>query len=289
MGIADIIPGVSGGTVAFLTGIYEELIESISSFDRAFLKTIAKGQIQKAFSKTNWKFLIILVSGILSALFSLSHPLRWLLKNYPSCVYAFFFGIILTTIFILARKIRKKSFMNVTCGLASAFVMFLLTNAMPAQTPDAGWFLFISGALAICAMILPGISGAFILLLLGKYEFLIHALSNRDFGVLLIVGAGCITGLLTFVRLLRWFFHHHADLTLSVLTGMVLGSLWKIWPWKKTILYKVGPDEMLIPHSINIIPKAVTPEILAAVLLILAGAYAGFFLGRTGEKISDDL
>ncbi|MDP8266843.1 MAG: DUF368 domain-containing protein [Candidatus Aceula meridiana] len=285
MGVADVIPGVSGGTVAFLMGIYEELIESISSFNIGFLKGLAKGQLRDAFSKTGWKFILILLSGILSAIFSLSHPLKWLLTNHPVFVHAFFFGIILTTIFIIFQKVQKKSFIKIVYGLLGAIVMFQLTKALPMQTPETWWFLFLSGVIAICAMILPGISGAFILLLLGKYEFIITAVSERNFSALLIIAMGCITGLLTFVHLLRWLLKHHHDLTLSVLSGVVAGSLFKIWPWKEILSCPTGfKNEILAFKEINTLPPAITPPVIFAFLFFVLGIFGSLWLAQMDRQ-----
>jgi len=281
MGIADIIPGVSGGTIAFLMGIYEELIDSLSSFDREFLKRLGRGEIIQAFAQTGWKFLTALVTGILAAIFSLSHVLRWLLQNAPVYVNAFFFGLIITTVFVIAQKVRKGDFAKMAIGLVSAVVMYNLVGMIPLQTPDAWWFVFVSGMIAICAMILPGISGAFILLLLGKYEYIITAVSERQFSVLIIVALGCIVGLLTFVRLLKWLLHRYYDLTLSVLAGLVLGSLRRVWPWRETLEAVITPKGKLIPvEQINVLPSAFTTEIVFAALFLIVGICLSLCLAR---------
>lgn len=278
MGIADIIPGVSGGTIAFLMGIYEEFIESLHSFDLDFIKRIFRGKLTEAFSHVGWKFLAALMSGILTAIFSLSHMMKWLLENQKVYVNAVFFGLILTTVFIIAKKVRKGDFAKIALGFLSAVVMYRLTGMVPLNTPDAWWFLFLSGAVAICAMILPGISGAFILLLLGKYEFVITAVSERNLGALIVVALGCAFGLFTFVRFLRWVLHRHYDLTLSILAGLVLGSLSKVWPWKDVM--DVPKGKMILVQEMNVFPLAFTTEVLFVVLFFIAGICLSLCLAR---------
>jgi len=285
MGIADIIPGVSGGTIAFLMGIYEELIESLHSFNLSFVRKILKGKFHEAFAATGWKFLLVLLCGILTAIFSLSHVLRWLLERYPVAVHAFFFGLILATVVMIARKVRKGDFGKVSVALISAVAMYRLVGMVPITTPETWWFLIFSGAVAICAMILPGISGAFILLLLGKYEYLITAVSERNLAVLALVALGCAVGLLSFVRFLRWVLHRYHDLALSVLAGFVLGSLRKIWPWKVTAQSILTPHGKSVPvEQANVFPQALSPEVCAAVVLCLLGICVGLLLSRCDGK-----
>ena len=284
MGIADIIPGVSGGTIAFLMGIYEELLESVYSFDVEFLKRLSRGQVIQAFAHTGWKFLAVLLTGILSAIFSFSYVLCWLLQNKPVYIHAFFFGLILTTVYVIVQKIKKGDFAKIAVGLVSTVVMYNLVGMVPIQTPDTWWFLFLSGAVAICAMILPGISGAFILLLLGKYEYVITAVNERNFSVLILVASGCVIGLLAFVRFLRWLLHRHYDLTLSVLAGLVLGSLRKVWPWKETLEAIVTPEGKLIPvNQINILPDGFTTEVVLAALFLVVGICLSICLARCDQ------
>ncbi len=285
MGIADLIPGVSGGTIAFLVGIYEELIASVASFDGQFAGRLLRGKIKEAFDGTGWKFLAVLVAGILTAIFSLSKLLTWLLTHRTIYVHAFFFGLIVATVFVIAKKVEKKDFAKTTVFLISACAMFFLVGMIPVKTPDAWWFLMISGGVAICAMILPGISGAFILLLLGKYEHIIAAVSERHFDILIFVAFGCLFGLIAFVRLLRWLLAHYYDLTLSVLAGLVLGSLRKIWPWKETLSMMVTPKGKMIPlEQINIFPQVFSSEVFWVIMLIVAGIILSLGLAALDEK-----
>lgn len=286
MGIADIIPGVSGGTVAFLMGIYEELIESLYSFDQRFLSHLLKGHLRTAFATTGWKFLCALLIGILTAIFSLSHMMKWLLEEYPVYLSAFFFGIIATTVLIIAQKVKKMSVMNIIAGCVSAVAMFYFVAMLPLETPYTWWFLFLSGAIAICAMILPGISGAFILLILGKYHYIITAVSERNFFILSIFSLGCLTGLLLFVRLLRWLLKNHSDITLIVLAGLVLGSLRRIWPWKETVhrvIFDHGTSG-LVEQQINIVPNVLTFEFFLAIIFVVLGVSLSLWMVKLDRQ-----
>jgi len=285
MGTADVIPGVSGGTIAFLLGIYEELILAIKSFDLKFLQRLCRFQFQEAFANVAWKFLGLLVLGILCAIVSLAKVITWLLIHKPVLINSFFFGLIFATIFVIGRIIKQWSVSKVIAIFVSAAAMFLLVGMVPVVTPEAGWFLFLCGALAISAMILPGISGAFILVLLGKYQFILEAVHERDLGVIIIVGSGIVVGIVTFVRVLGWLFAKYHDVTVSILTGIVIGSLRKIWPWKETLRVIEGSHGKLIPiEQINIFPAQLDGEVLSAVLLLLVGFVLALFLNRSPQK-----
>ncbi len=281
MGIADLIPGVSGGTIAFLFGIYEELLNSIKSFNIAFFQSCLRLRLKEAFTQTGWKFLTALLCGILTAVFTLSHTMKWLLNDFPVQVHGFFFGLIVATVWVIGKKIQNKDFAKIGLGLASAWMMFVLVGMIPIQTPETWWFVCFSGALAICAMILPGISGAFILLLLGKYDYIIHAVSARDFFVLAVFSVGCGIGLLGFVHILSWFLKKYYDLTLTVLTGLVLGSLRKIWPWKETLSTMVTSRGKIVPiEQMNVLPKDFDLEFFVTIALICAGFALSFLIAR---------
>jgi putative membrane protein len=233
MGAADVVPGVSGGTMAFILGIYEELVKSIRSFDLGFLRSLCSLKVKDAFDGVRWQFLAAVGMGIFVAIFTLARMLSWLLQNRPVLIWSFFFGLIVASVFAVSRNFGRWSPAVVALiGFGSALTYFLV-GLVPASTPDAPWFLFLSGAIAICAMILPGISGAFILVLMGKYHYVLEAVNNRDIFTLFLVAAGAAVGLVTFARLLNWLFNKYHDFTMAVLTGLMLGSLRKVWPWKK--------------------------------------------------------
>lgn len=285
MGIAHIIPGVSGGTIAFLLGIYEELIESIASFDLVFIKRLLKGRVGEAFRDVKWQFLLTICIGSLIAIFSMSSLMRWLLTDYKVYVNAFFFGLILTTVMIITQNIRKGDFAKLTVGLLSAVAMYYSVGMAPINTPETWWFLFLCGAIAVCTMILPGISGSFVLLLLGKYEFIIAAVSDRNMIVLVAVAAGCIFGIFTFVRFLRLVLHRYYDLTLSVLAGLVLGSLRKVWPWKVVAQEIVTSHERaVLVKEINILPAALNLEVMLVFIFFLVGIFLSFYLAGFDKK-----
>ena len=285
MGIADIIPGVSGGTIAFLFGIYEDLIKAIRSFDLTFVKLLGRLKFREAFAHAHWRFLGTILLGIMTAIFTLSKIMKWLLHNKPVLIQAFFFGLVLATVFIIGRRLKKWNFPLISLGILSTGTMYVLVGMVPLQTPESLWFLFISGALAICAMILPGISGAFILVLLGKYEYIIESVSERNLLPLICVAAGCVVGILTFVRILTWLLRRYHDQTVAILTGLVLGSLRKIWPWKETLREIVTHKGKVIPiEQINILPQQWDNEVTFAIILIVAGFAIALLLGQPAPK-----
>ncbi len=265
MGTADIIPGVSGGTMAFILGIYEELLDAIHAFNLTFLRRLFSPEWRQALAEFPWKFLLSLLSGIFLAILSLSRALHWALENKPELVWAFFFGLVAASILVVRRRVKTWSFLNLMAALLSAAGAYVLVGLTPAETPHTPLLLFLSGALAICAMILPGISGAFILVLLGKYRYILGAVKNFDLFPLFLVACGAVIGLVAFVRLLRWMLHKNHDLVVAILTGFMLGSLRKVWPWK--IIEPMGE----ISREINVLPAPWSGEVLVAILLMILG------------------
>lgn len=235
MGAADVVPGVSGGTIAFITGIYEELIDSIKSIDWQALKLLARFRWKEFWQKINGNFLIAVVAGIGISVFSLAKLMTWLLANHPIYIWSFFFGLIIASSILVAKEIKTWNLSTVVALLAGAAVAWWITVMTPAETPDTWWFVILSGAIAICAMILPGISGAFILLLMGKYAYILGAVSHLQIGTLLLFAIGAVAGIVSFSHLLSWLLKHHHRLTIATLTGFMIGSLNKVWPWKETL------------------------------------------------------
>jgi len=292
MGIADIIPGISGGTIAFILGIYEELIDAIKSFNLQFLRLFFRGKLKKAFNVLQWQFIIAILAGIITSVLILANIISWLLSNHPVNVYAFFFGLILATVIIIARVIRRWDTAKILLIVISGVVTFVFVGLTPVTTPTQLWFIFICGAIAISAMIMPGISGAFLLLLLGKYQFILDAVNQRDYLVLSVFILGIIVGVITFVRLLSWLFHNYHDGTIAVLTGFVIGSLNKIWPWKKTIDVLVTSKGKVIPlEHINMWPEHFSTELFFALVLMLMGLIVALLLSwlQKGIKISSNV
>lgn len=258
MGAADVIPGVSGGTIAFISGIYEELLSSIKSINLQSIKLIPhKGGIAQFWKAINGNFLLSVFAGILISVFSLAALLQYLLKTYPILVWSFFFGLILASSWIVFKQIREKSISRLVACALGIVAAYFITGATPTETTNAYWFIFLSGAIAICAMILPGISGSFILLLLGKYFFVLNAVSTLNVTVLAIFAAGALIGIISFSNLLTWLLTHFHDITVAILAGFMLGSLNKLWPWKLTVeSYTNSHGEILPLVERNVSPAA---------------------------------
>lgn len=278
MGAADVVPGVSGGTVAFITGIYEELIQSIKSIDLNAIKLLLRFQIAEFWKLINGNFLITLVGGIFVSLLSLSKLMIYLLKHHPISIWSFFFGLILISTPLILRDVKKWSAAPVLTFLVGAALAYWITIVSPAETPTNMFFIFLCGAIAICAMILPGISGAFILLLLGKYEFMITALTEFNIPVILVFITGCVLGLLGFSHFLNWILKNYRYATMTLLAGFMLGSLNKVWPWKQVMSYRLNSaGEQVAAFDKSIAPwdyLATTgqePQVLKAILFAMLG------------------
>ncbi len=286
MGAADVVPGVSGGTIAFISGIYEELITSINNINLKTLK-IWKVEGFKAFwNALNGNFLLALFIGIFISLFSLATIVSWLLENEPILLWSFFFGLVAASIYFVGKGIEKWNFFAVLMLIIGALVAFFITTLPPNENVDSLPYLFLSGAIAVCAMILPGISGAFILVLLGSYKTILDAVHERDLKIVVTVGLGAILGLLSFARLLKWMFKNYKNATLAVLTGFILGSLPKIWPWKKVIATKTFGDKVIPINELNISPFSYQGDnqLLWAILLAVIGFSLIFILEKVASK-----
>jgi len=234
MGICEIIPGVSGGTMAFILGIYEELIQSIRDLTEPdFIQAVTRFDIKRIFEIVNWKFLLTLLIGMFTAILTLSSALEWLLVNRPSWIWSFFFGLVISSIYIVGQRIEKWTPTAIGLFVVASVGFFLFVSSFSASTPEGSWFLVIAGAIAICAFILPGVSGSFILVVLGKYDDVLGAVNDRDILTLALVGIGCFIGLITFARVVGWLFDRYHDPVVATLMGLMLGSLRLIWPWKQ--------------------------------------------------------
>ena len=284
MGAADVVPGVSGGTIAFISGIYEELIGSINKVNFGTLKVLKKEGLSAMWKSVNGNFLLSLLLGIAISVISLAKLIRHLLETQPVLIWAFFFGLVLASIIHVAKQITKWNLVSVILMIVGAVVAYYITTLVPQTAEISSGYVFLSGALAICAMILPGISGSYILLLLGMYKPVLDAIHDKDFKIIGLLGAGAIVGLLSFSRLLKWLFDHYQNLTLATLTGFIIGSLNKIWPWKKVI------DSEMINGKLKILQeKSVSPfhyegdnELLWAIGL----AFVGFMFIVLLEKLA---
>ncbi|MFT5761599.1 MAG: putative membrane protein [Polaribacter sp.] len=274
MGAADVVPGVSGGTIAFISGIYEELLTSISNVNFSLLKTLKSNGIKAAWKQVNGSFLVSLFIGIFVSIVSLAKAIKWMLENEPILLWSFFFGLVLASIIYIAKQITKWNVFTFILLVIGAGLAFYITTLNPLVTENSSpLFIFLAAALAICAMILPGISGAFILVLLGAYKPVLAAVNNRDFSTIAIVGAGAVVGLLTFSKVLKWLFTNFKNYTLAVLTGFIIGSMNKIWPWKETLTWRTNSHGIEVPLN----EQSVSPfhfednQLLFAILLAIVG------------------
>lgn len=235
MGMADVVPGVSGGTIAFISGIYEELLDSIRSVNATALKLLLRFRFAEFWRHINGRFLLPVLLGIAVAIFSLARLMTYLLVNHPIAIWSFFFGLIVASALLVARQIGRWDWRTLLAFVVGAVAAWWITVATPAETPNDWWFVMLSGAIAICAMILPGISGAFILLLLGKYQYIMHAVGEFNIPVIVVFVIGAAAGIISFSHLLSWLLKHLHDVTVAVLMGFMVGSLNKVWPWKETV------------------------------------------------------
>ena len=291
MGAADAVPGVSGGTIAFISGIYEELIHSLKQCGPQALGVLFKQGPKAAWQHVNGSFLLALVTGILISLISVAHVVLYWLDNYPELLWSFFFGLILVSVWSVCRHIERWDSQVITAFFAGSVIAYLLTSSVPTSIEPTSLVIFLSGMVAICAMILPGISGSFILLLLGMYSPVLTALKELDFSVIGLFMAGCIAGLLSFSHVLSWMFRSFQLTTLALLGGFMLGSLNKVWPWKYTTAYTLDRHGEQIPLvQDNILPTAfesLTGQpafLLSAMGLMLLGGFVVFLIERMGTK-----
>ncbi|TXG34518.1 DUF368 domain-containing protein [Seonamhaeicola maritimus] len=288
MGAADVVPGVSGGTIAFISGIYEELITSLNNINFSLFKTLKNEGFKAAWSQLNGNFLLALFVGIGISVLSLSKGLAWVLHHHPILIWSFFFGLVLASIIFIGKQIKKWNIPIIIGLIAGALVAYYITTIPSLASSNSGsLFLFLAGALAICAMILPGISGAFILVLLGAYQPVLEALNNKDIKTILIIGLGAIVGLLLFSKLLKWLFKNYHNLTLAILTGFILGSLNKIWPWKKVLSFRTNSKGEQVPfleESISPLSFEGDNQLAIAVCLIILGFATIFILEKLGSK-----
>lgn len=287
MGSADVVPGVSGGTMAFILGIYEELIESIRMVARPpFLNALRRGRIAEAWRVVNGSFLLAILTGIGLAILTLARTIEWLLENQPVLVWSFFFGLVLASVVTVARRVPRWNAGLIVAAIAGTVGAWVLVGIVPVETPNTWWFFFFSGALAICAMILPGISGAFILVLLGKYQTVLSAVNDRDPEPIFWVALGAVVGIVSFAQVLGWLFRRYHDATVALLTGLMLGSLRKVWPWKEALESMVtSHGETIVTVERNVIPQFGT-DVVYAILLGLAGLVAVLLLEAWANRAS---
>ena len=268
MGTADVVPGLSGGTMAFILGIYTPLMDAIKSFDLPWLQSVLRLHIKAALSRPHFLFLIPLFIGIFSALlfFTRIVSIPDLLKTHPELIYGLFFGLIAGSVLVLLRELNKLTVSNSILLLSGINMGLFIFNMAPMETPESSWFVFLSGALAICAMILPGLSGSFMLLLLNKYTYIFNALGYFQLSVIIPFGLGCVTGLVLFSRLLSCLLHQYYQQTILFITGILVASLWRIWPFQERVY---GSEKLL--SSTPVFPSSFDVAVAGATSLMVAG------------------
>ena len=302
MGAADVVPGVSGGTIAFISGIYQELIDSINNVNISVLKTLKNEGLKAAWKQVNGSFLLALLSGIGISILTFSKVITHLLETQPILVWSFFFGLIIASITLIWKEITSWKLVDILFLLIGITVSYYITIARPVSSPDSYWYLFLSGFIAIIAMILPGISGAFILLLMGSYETVIGTINTFREGLttanseiltqaLLKLGVfalGCIIGLKSFSKILHWMFEHHKNTTLTLLVGFMVGSLNKVWPWKQVLETRINSHGEVVPYiDKSILPQNFEgdPKITMAIVLAILGFVLIFGMEKMASKL----
>ena len=267
MGAANVVPGVSGGTIALISGIYSRIIEALNavlSWDT--WKELLHGDLKAFWKKIDGWFLVALGIGIVLSVFTLAKLLEFCLAAHPVATWAFFFGLILASAFFMLKDVKGWKLADVLMLVIGVALGLLVCTLSPSQTPDSLFFIFLCGAVAICTMILPGVSGSFILVVMGKYDYMMSAVSNLDWGVLAVFALGCLAGILAFAKLLHWLLARWERQTMLVLTGFVLGSLVKVWPWAN-------------------VPAGADPRIGSAILWCIIGIALIVAIELLGRKV----
>lgn len=286
MGAADVVPGVSGGTIAFITGIYEELVTTIANVDLSLIKTWKKNGFSAMWKQLNGNFIIALLSGIFISIFTLMKLTNFLLETHPIIVWSFFFGLVVASVWYVGKQIDRWTFKLIIFAIIGFAVAFGITLLAPSEGINHPLYFLLCGSVAICAMILPGISGAFILVLMGGYKSITEAVSEFNFQVIGLVGLGAIIGILSFSRILKWLFTYFRLTTLAVLTGFIAGSLNKIWPWKNVIDSEMIKGKVVILKESSVLPQNYSgdPKVLYAVIAAILGFLLILLLEKIAEK-----
>ena len=294
MGAADIVPGVSGGSIALIAGIYQQLLDSINSFNLDNLLLLKSLQIKEFYARVNGNFLVSLLLGIMTSIFALSRVITFLMEVHPIPLWSFFTGLILVSAFLILKEIKVWNWVIVvSIAIGTAFAWWV-TNLPPTTTPDAYWFTFLAGAIAICAMILPGISGSFILLILGKYETILTALAQKDFFTLALFASGCLVGILSFSRVVAFLLRRFYAVTLGLLSGFMLGSVNELWPWKVVTSWRTSSSGQQKPFlTENILPSdylaqvGQEPNLIWAIAAFLFGIGMVLFIEWLANKLQE--
>lgn len=287
MGTANVIPGVSGGTMALVHGIYEELVNALRSVNLEFVISILRFKWKRAFGILHWRFLVPLSIGIMLAIVSLARVIPYLLERHRAPVCALFFGLILASSLVISREIEKWSPGTASAGVIFAAGSFLLVGLLPLETPNALWFIFLTGVISFMAMLLPGLSGAFILLVLGKYTYILELVQDLVYRgrietlvPLGVFGIGCIVGILGLAKVLGYFLRSHKAETMAALGGLMLGSLRKLWPWREVTAWMEAGGKQIPLEEANKLPRVFDAEVIVSLVLFIAGILLVFLLER---------
>lgn len=294
MGAANVIPGVSGGTIALITGIFERLINAIKSFNLTALKLLMKGKIKELIEYVDFYFLVAVFAGMVASLVSLARLLDYLFINYPVFVWAFFFGLILASVYYVGKTVKKWKPSVVITFVVGAAIAVIITTLNHATENDSFYYLVLCGVVAICSMILPGLSGSFILILMGNYQLvMLDAVNNADIGILIPVIIGAIGGLIAFSHVLSWVYKKFKDQTISTLTGFILGSLSVLWPWQQDIYLKdelgefiLKNDEKIVAGTTKYLPESFNSEVFIALTLVVIGFISISLIEKFASKES---
>jgi putative membrane protein len=304
MGAADVVPGVSGGTIAFISGIYEELLESIESINLSFFKNWKAEGFKSAWLSINGNFLLSLFLGITISVISLAKVIKWLLINEAVLLWSFFFGLVVASVFFIGKQIRSWNIWVVVTIVVTSILSYFITITEPFASPDNNLYLLFCGFIGIIAMILPGVSGAFILLILGAYHTAINTVDDLFQSIItlnfelfkaafikfLMLAIGAVFGIKVFSKLLNWMFKNYKNLTLAMLTGFMIGSLNKIWPWKEILSWRTNLKGIEVPlqeQSISPFSFEGDNQLIFAIALMLIGFLTILILEKLGSKIND--
>lgn len=287
MGAVELVPGVSAGTIALLTGIYEEFIDALKSFSTVF-PVLKNGNIKAVWNHINGNFLVALFAGMGVGIAALIQLIKYLLEFQPIPIWSFFFGLIVVSSIFVGRTVKSWKLPQFVSILVGTIFVYWITGSAPSDTSDSLFFVFVSGMLAICAMILPGISGSFILVLLGMYAYIIESVSEFNLTVVITFGLGCILGLVSFTHLLSFLLKKYHDTTIALLTGFMIGSLNKIWPWKNTLETMIDRHGEVVPKiQENVLPENMIiddPQVSTAVICAIAGFLLIFIIEKVAAK-----
>jgi len=284
MGAANVIPGVSGGTIAFITGIYERLIYALKSFNTKAVSFLLKGNIKDFAQYTDLGFLGALTAGVVVSILSFAKLLQYLFDNYPVLLWAFFFGLILASVYYVGKQVQKWNVATISALVIGTLVAVGVSLLNPAQENNSFWYVFVCGIVAICSMILPGLSGSFILIIMGNYWLVLKSISSFNFSVLLPLGLGCVAGMVAFSNLLSYVFKRFPEITIALLTGFILGSLNILWPWKEEAETFIKPSgELAVLKYAKVLPNNFDAHTLLAITLVVLGIASIFLIERLAK------